>query len=121
MKFTLMGETPSKKNSRINTRSGRSFPNARYQKWHSRVVSELNYLLLARKIHKFEGPVKLTATFTHENQIRRDSDNQLSSILDTLVDAGIITDDNWKVIPEKHIYDRFEKDNAKVEIEIEEL
>ena len=122
MKIILQGETPSKKNSRINTRSGRSFPNARYQKWHKAVVTELNNLLLIREIHVFTGcRVKLTASFFHESLRRRDSDNQLSSILDTLVDAGILEDDNWKIIPEKHIYDFYDKDNARVEIYIEEI
>ena len=120
MKVTLMGETPSKKNSRINTRSGRSFPNQRYMKWHNAVVSQLNQLLFAKQIEAFpEGmKVSMTVKFIHGDLVRRDSDNQLSSILDTLVDAKILSDDNWKVIPEKHIYDLFEKNNARCEIEI---
>lgn len=123
MKITLLGETPSKKNSRINTKSGRSFPNQRYQKWHSAVVSELTCLLLKKQLYQVpEGrKVRLTAIFYHGDLTRRDSDNQLSSILDTLVDVKIIPDDNWKVIPEKHIYDRYEKGSARCEIEIEEI
>ena len=66
MKLTLLGETPSKKNSRINTRSGRSFPNQRYMKWHNAVVSELHAMLLQKQIYKFKGvKVKLTITFFH--------------------------------------------------------
>ena len=120
MKLTLQGEAPSKKNSRINTRSGRSFPNQRYMKWHNTVISQLNYLLMTKQIEPFPEGMKLSMTvrFFHGNLVRRDSDNQLSSILDTLVDAKIIPDDNWKVIPEKHIYDLFDKNNARCEIEI---
>lgn len=122
MKITLQGEVPCKKNSRINTKSGRSFPNQRYMKWHNAVVSQLNYMLLTKQLISFEGmKVKMTVTFWHDTLRRRDSDNQLSSILDTLVDAKILSDDNWKVIPEKHIYDKYEKDNARCEIEIEPL
>jgi len=122
MKITLQGEVPSKKNSRINTKSGRSFPNQRYMKWHNAVVSQLNYMLLTKQLISFEGmKVKMTVTFWHDTLRRRDSDNQLSSILDTLVDAKILSDDNWKVIPEKHIYDKYEKDNARCEIEIEPI
>ena len=91
-------------------------------KWHNAVVSQLHYLLLTRQIISFEGmTVKMTVTFFHDTKNRRDSDNQLSSILDTLVDAKILSDDNWKVIPEKHIYDKYEKDNARCEIEIEPI
>ena len=123
MKTVLQGETPSKKNSRINTRSGRSFPNQRYMKWHNAVVSELNYQILRKQLKILPDDIKicLTVTFYHENLLRRDSDNQLSSVLDTLVDAKILPDDNWKIIPEKHIYDKYDKGNARCEIEIEEI
>lgn len=123
MTITLDGETPSKKNSRINTRSGRSFPNKRYQEWHSQAVGALLALLAKNKIHRIEGgtAVRLSATFFHGDLKRRDSDNQLSSVLDTLVDAGILPDDSWKIIPEKHIYDRLEKGGARCVVEIEEI
>lgn len=123
MKITLQGEVPSKKNGRVmNCKTKRSFPNQRYKKWHDAVVSQLNYLLLTKKIVSFECmTVKMTVTFWHGDKVRRDSDNQLSSILDTLVDAKILSDDNWKVIPEKHIYDKYEKNKARCEIEIEPI
>lgn len=121
MKIILQGETPPKKNSRINTRSGRSFPNPRYVKWHDTVISELHSLLRARKLENFIGKrVSIEITFIHGDLVRRDSDNQLSSILDTLVDAGIIEDDNWKAVPRKLILDDYDKGNARAEIEIEE-
>lgn len=122
MKIELKGETPPKKNSRINTRSGRSFPNPRYVEWHKRVLSELNYLLATKQIERFEGKrVSIEINFTHSDLRNRDSDNQLSSILDTLVDAKIIDDDNWKVVPRKVINDEYDKGNARAEIVIEEI
>ncbi len=39
----LTGETPSKKNSRINTKSGRSFPNARYMR--GGIMKQLNIFM----------------------------------------------------------------------------
>lgn len=123
MKLTLQGETPSKKNSRIfNTKTKRSFPNKRYMEWHNAVVSQLQLLLLQKQIRTFSDcRIKMTVTFYHGDMKRRDSDNQLSSILDTLVDAGIIEDDNWKVIPVKLILDDYDKGNPRVELEIEEI
>ena len=111
----LTGETPSKKNSRINTRSGRSFPNARYMQWHGRAVLEIKKAIAERKIKPIPKgkQVFLTITFYHGDYKRRDSDNQLSSILDTLVDAGILPDDNWRIIPHKEIFDAYDKDNAR--------
>ena len=122
MTILLQGETPPKKNSRINTRSGRSFPNPRYVEWHNKVLSELHLLLLQKKIQKFEGVrVRVEITFWHGDLIKRDSDNQLSSILDTLVDAEILEDDNWKIVPRKIINDEYEKGNPHCEISIEEF
>lgn len=116
----LSEETPSKKNSRINTRSGRSFPNARYIQWHGRAVLEIKRAIAESKIKPIpkDKQVKLTITFYHGDKKRRDSDNQLSSILDLLVDAGILADDNWQIIPQKEIFDVFDKDNARAVISI---
>lgn len=123
MKLVLKGETPPKKNSRItNTKTGRTFPNPRYVAWHSAAVSELNYLLMTKQIESFFGKrISLTITFVHGDMRTRDSDNQLSSILDTLKDAKIITDDKWQVVPRKFIYDEYDKGNPRAEIEIEEF
>lgn len=122
MKIVLYGEVVPKKNSRINTRSGRSFPNQRYTKWHDSVVSQLHFLLLKKQLRTFcNCQVKLTAIFYHGDMKRRDSDNQITSVLDTLVDAGILEDDKWMIIPEKHIFDKYDKGNTRVELEIEEL
>lgn len=71
----------------------------------------------AHRIPK-DKQVKLTITFYHGDKKRRDSDNQLSSILDLLVDAGILADDNWQIIPQKEIFDVFDKDNARAVISI---
>lgn len=123
MIFELNGETPSKKNSRINTRSGRSFPNKRYTMWHDRAIQELCLLQKTNKITPLSKDKRISITFTffHGDLKRRDSDNQCSSILDTLIDAGIIPDDNWKIIPRKIIIDEYDKGNPHCIIEIQEL
>ena len=122
--ITLQGETPSKKNSRINTRSGRSFPSKRYTEWHSNAIlqiwqqqKEKEYSFNIEKNEK----VKLIVTFYHGDYRRRDSDNQLSSILDMLVDVGILPDDSWLIVPHKEIIDEYEKDNPHCVIEFRKL
>ena len=119
----LRGETPSKKNSRINTKSGRSFPNRRFTQWHDDALAQILKQGAAGKVGAIAGGsrLRLTVTFYHGDKKRRDSDNQLSSILDLLVDAGVLEDDNWQAIPEKHVYDVFDKDNARAVIALEEL
>lgn len=42
MVLTIRGETPAKKNSRINTRSGRSFPNKRYAEWLDSALGQVS-------------------------------------------------------------------------------
>lgn len=94
--YTLDGETPSKKNSRINTRSGRSFPSAQYTAWHDAAL-----LQLARQWKPYkpiDSSIVITFTFVHADRKRRDSDNQVSSILDLLQDAGIIAGDHWGIV-----------------------
>lgn len=109
MTFTIYGETPSKKNSRINTRSGRSFPNRRYVEWHDSAIAQI----FSSHVERIPAGsrVEMTLTCFHGDMRRRDSDNQLSSILDTLVDAGILVDDSWRVVPIKHVYDIYDKGN----------
>ena len=119
MTFTIIGETPSKKNSRINTRSGRSFPNQRYVRWHNSAIMQIR--MQSIKPMSVGKRLSLTLAFYHGDMKRRDSDNQCSSILDTLIDAGIIADDKWKIIPVKHIYDFFDKNNARCVVSIEEI
>ena len=117
--ITLQGETPSKKNSRINTRSGRSFPSKRYTEWHNDAMKQIKRQQYYKVLPTEQ--IKLIVTFYHGDYRRRDSDNQLSSILDMLVDVGILPDDSWKIIPHKEIIDKYEKDNPHCVIEFRKL
>lgn len=121
--FEIQGETPSKKNSRINTRSGRSFPNKRYTEWHVLAVGQIVYQKMEMKNVSFPlvGPVRIKMTFTHGDLRRRDSDNEVSSILDTLKDSGIIADDNWRIVKELCVSNEFEKNKPSCKICVEVL
>lgn len=123
MKFVLEGEVAPKKNSRpFNLTTKHSFPSKRYTAWHKTAMQTLEYLLMTKQIQKFEERrVKISIKFIHGDKLRRDSDNQLSSVLDTLKDAGIITDDCWKYVPKKVVDDDYEKGKPRCEIEIEDL
>ncbi len=111
MKLVITGRTPSKKNSRINTRSGRSFPSAKYTEWHkdaSRQVAGSPALTVPGMIFKFWLP---------DNR-RTDLNNKAASILDMLVDNGILEDDCWQIVgEEKYIPMGIDKENPRVEVE----
>lgn len=121
--FEIHGETPSKKNSRINTRSGRSFPNKKYQDWHVLAVGQIVYQKMKMKNVPFpiDRPIRIKMTFTHGDLRRRDSDNGASSILDTLKDSGIIADDNWRIVKELCVLNEFEKNKPSCKICVEVL
>lgn len=125
MVLVIRGETPSKKNSRINTRSGRSFPSKRYTEWHGSAIFQVLEQTAAFRRNggglAFERGLELTVTFYHGDMHRRDSDNQLSSVLDMLVDAHVLPDDSWEILPIKHVYDVYDKGNARCVISLEAL
>lgn len=119
MHLTIQGETPAKKNSRITLRNGMTIPSKRYQEWHRKAVTEIKGQIPTPS--PYNKAIKICMTFTHGDLRRRDSDNGCSSVLDLLTDAGIIQDDNWQIVQEIAIFNRFEKNFPKVEIEIVEL
>ena len=119
MTLTIYGETPSKKNSRINTRSGRSFPSKRYTEWHDDAVTQI-----LRQWDCRNKPIEkcnISLVFYHGDLRKRDSDNGTSSIFDLLKDVGVIRDDNWMNIPSHHVGNDYDKKNPRCEIVIEVL
>ena len=118
MFFRIIGEVPAKKNSRINTINGRSFPSKRYTEWHNQASLQIN---LQKTNNNYTKPIEhctIEIEFIHGDLKRRDSDNGTSSILDTLVDTGIIIDDNWRVVERIKITNLYDKGNPSCEINI---
>lgn len=117
MEFTLQGETPSKKNSRImNTKTKRSFPNPRYVEWHDLAIAQMR-----SQIHGYKAPIpcSITITFIHGDKRRRDSDNGVSSIMDMLKDAGVIIDDCWEYVPHEESWNDYDKGKPRCIVEID--
>jgi Holliday junction resolvase RusA-like endonuclease len=116
-------ETPSKKNSRvINRLTGRSFPNKRFTEWHDAASLEIREQMVTGRItERIAIPCNISFIFIHGDNRRRDSDNQTSSILDLLIDCGILLDDDWKIVRRMTIENRYQKNNAGCLIEITAL
>lgn len=116
--YRLVGDIPSKKNSRINTRSGRSFPSKKFMDWQDYAMQEI---LLQGKV-MFNKPVRLRICILFKNKRRQDLDNRLSSILDMLVKTGVLKDDGWTCVPQIEIYAGInDRKQTDTKIEIEEL
>lgn len=107
-------ETPSKKNSRITLKNGRTIPNKKYSEWHKKAC-----LFIDKSLKFEEKPLKIEVHFVHGDLRKRDSDNGLSSILDLLKDCKIIPDDNWMIIQSIKVSNSYEKNNPKAIIGIE--
>ncbi len=119
--FILNGETPAKKNSRLNLSSGKSIPSASFRKWHEsaliQVIMQRNRILNFKKATK-ENPCAIKLTFTHGDMKRRDSDNGTSSILDLLTDSGILEDDSWLIVRNISVFNCYQENSAKCQVEI---
>lgn len=64
---------------------------------------------------------KMKITYYFKDKRRHDPSNYDKMLLDGLVEANIIKDDNYDVIQEFTTIGKYDKKNPRVEIEIEEI
>lgn len=120
-RFVLPGEVPAKKNNRRTLPGGRTIPSKGYMKWHSAARLRLMTQRRSQGIGRpLSSPLSVTITLTHGDLRRRDGDNGATSVLDTLMDAGIIEDDRWTVCRRVTIENRYEKGDPSCEILVSE-
>ena len=102
-RFTFEGDTPSKKNQKriFKGKNGKPFITASsdFKAWHKGAVLEMK--LQMTRITGVTWPLprckRIFAKLFYEDRRRRDSSNTFESIMDLMVDAGILADDNWIV------------------------
>lgn len=99
--FTFLGEIPSKKNSKQifrNSRTGTSFitSSKSFKSWNSISLLAIKNQFKDEIFHK----AKVTIIFTFKTKRKCDLTNKAESIMDLLVDAGVLEDDNHFVVPE---------------------
>ena len=92
--ITILGRIPSKKNSRITTRSGRSFPSKQYTAWQKDASRQLSI----NKVQPITNPEYILIEIYAPDKRKADLTNKAESIMDLFVDNGIIADDNWFVV-----------------------
>lgn len=116
MKLTLYGDTPSKKNSKsLVFRGGRTFifSGKNYQSWHKAQVKEL------AGVESIKGSVVADVVIYSGTARKGDLTNKAESVMDLLVDCGIIEDDNWCIVPEVRLkYGGIDRQNPRAEITI---
>lgn len=113
--YRIDGETPSKKNSRQVFRGGRNIPSKNYLRWLKRAEIEIfRQGILTTAII---CPIEIKLVFHHADERTRDTDNQVSSILDLLKGIHVIKDDNWKIV-RKITAEAVKDEDAYVEVEL---
>ncbi len=65
--------------------------------------------------------VKMKITYYFKDKRRHDPSNYDKMLLDGLVEANIIKDDNYDVIQEFTTIGKYDKENPRTEIELEEI
>lgn len=94
-KIIIHGRIPSKKNSRIVTRSGRTFPSKQYTAWHKDASGQVK-----RHGDIIRNAGRVCLYFFMPDARRTDLTNKAESVMDLLVDCGILKDDCWQVVNE---------------------
>lgn len=123
MAFTIdiKGRIPSKKNSKdIIKRGKRKFivPSKKHQEWHDDAMWQVK----AQKPKYGINRCSINLLFRMPDNRRADLSNKEESIMDLLVDAGVITDDSWQVVrPKNSDCIGIDKKNPGVLVTITEL
>lgn len=77
--------------------------------------------LFGLKLKPVSGMILLRIKVCFPDARRRDLDGTIASILDALVLAGIIEDDNWKCVPEIYIQGVYTPGESKTIIQLMEM
>lgn len=117
VELILEGSIPSKKNSRINLRSGVSIPSTKFTQWQEGALWQVRQQTRER----FFKPVHIEVIIYFGTKIRADLDNRLTSILDMLVDGMVLKDDKWQDVPRIAVQAEYRKGQPGAFIRITEV
>lgn len=118
--YEIKGQVPSQKNNKqlfINRATGKHFITSSNitKVWQQ----DAAWQLAGKKtIEPHLFPVNIEMHFIVGDNRSRDLDNMASSVLDALVKARIIPDDNWQHIAKLLLWATYDKQNPKVVISI---
>lgn len=117
IELVLDGNVPSKKNSRVRTKSGSYIPNRNFYDWQNDALKQVS--TQAKQIHLTNVSVEVIIYFG--TNVRADLDNRLTSILDMLVEGMILRDDKWQDVPQLAVQAEYRKGAPGAFIRITEL
>lgn len=121
--IVITGRVPSKKNSkRIVTRGKRAFliGSQDYLDWKSVAKQQISSQL-KKDFIKFVEPVSIQIDVYFPDRRKADITNKVESIMDAMVDEGVIEDDKWQCVPELILTGQYDKENPRVVIRIKNI
>jgi Holliday junction resolvase RusA-like endonuclease len=124
MMLTIKGNVPSQKNRKIisvNRATGRPFLRSApaVKEWQESALYQIKAQWKNCKVTGY--PISLVVVVYFDSLRRRDLDNALSSIMDALVAAGVIEDDNVNFVDSISVqYGGHDKLNPRVEIHLDD-
>ena len=130
LEFTLYVKPRTKKNHMqlVTLKTGRQMllPSKQYKEFEKEVVEAVGDLLLHECL-KYEDlpinyPINLKCEFYKEKDYKADLMGYLQAIQDALVKAGVLADDNHKIVVTtdgSKVY--LDRENPRIEIEIDKL
>lgn len=119
MKLIILGEVPSKKDQQQiyrNRYTGKPFitSSKKHKEWHRKAIAQLDDISPVLELKR------LSMTFYSATRRKSDLTNRADSVQDLLVDAGILEDDNWFVIPKLELnFGGVDKENPRVVVSFE--
>lgn len=117
VELKLQGNVPSKKNSRIRTRSGSSIPSKAFYAWQNDALLQVKAQTRERGLTQ----VSVEVIIYFGTNVRADLDNRLTSILDMLVEGLVLRDDKWQDVPRMAVQAEYRKGNPGAFVRISEL
>jgi Holliday junction resolvase RusA-like endonuclease len=112
--FHLDGNIPSKKN-RVRFGKNGVFHDKKFSDWHKSAMAQM----LPQRLNGWFSCTNLVRiVFTFESLRVKDLTNAAESIMDLLVDVGILSDDNFKVVPHLELKGVYTKGVSKTIVEI---
>ena len=118
MNIIINGRIPSKQNSKKIVRNGsrvRLISSDAYKSWHTDATIQL-YKQRVKAVGIEHCSIELDIYFPDMRVA--DLTNKAESVMDLLVDFGVLKDDNWKVVHSVTIKGDIDRDNPRVEIRI---
>ncbi len=95
----------------------------KYQEWHSEASTQIRRQLISSKFAgNADAPRNVQITLFSPDRRKADLTNKAESIMDLLVDNGVLADDNWFNVPSVFlVFGGVEKENPRAEVEIKEI